>query len=79
MFDAPPCCPSIHLNPLQGDRYRLCSAAATEAHAFRSYLAVSVPAALVVWSEWWAFEAVSGGCGGFEGAEEVDHATSRAQ
>eukprot|EP00913_Durusdinium_trenchii_P006462 g6074.t1 len=30
-----------------------------KAHAFRSYLAVSVPAALVVWSEWWAFEVLS--------------------
>ena len=28
-----------------------------KAGAFRTYLAVSVPAALVVWSEWWAFEA----------------------
>lgn len=28
-----------------------------QAGAFRSYLAVSVPSALVVWSEWWAFEA----------------------
>lgn len=27
--------------------------------AFRSYLAVSVPSALVVWSEWWAFEVLS--------------------
>lgn len=30
-----------------------------KAGAFRTYLAVSVPAALVVWSEWWAFEVLS--------------------
>eukprot|EP00438_Fugacium_kawagutii_P031518 Skav207606 [mRNA] locus=scaffold2450:240473:244528:+ [translate_table: standard] len=30
-----------------------------KAGAFRTYLAVSVPSALVVWSEWWAFEILS--------------------
>ncbi|CAJ1375695.1 unnamed protein product [Effrenium voratum] len=30
-----------------------------KAGAFREYLAVSIPSALVVWSEWWAFEGLS--------------------
>jgi len=30
-----------------------------KAGAFKSYLAVSIPSAVVVWSEWWAFEVLS--------------------